>query len=60
MTGRDNRAEADAHALGLDERSLRLGKDSPAWTLGFEPIPLDTIGPVPDPRFRGPGAVTRR
>jgi hypothetical protein len=54
---------ASWQALGMDRHSLvadplfvdaarddyRLQPESPAWKLGFQPIPLDKIGPCADP-----------
>jgi hypothetical protein len=44
---------ADAHSIVADplwEDAARftLGKDSPAWKLGFERIPVERIGPQPE------------
>jgi len=61
---------ADAHSLLADPlfvdpaaRDYRLRPDSPALTLGFQPIPTDQIGPQPDefrtqwPIHEAPGAA---
>jgi hypothetical protein len=44
---------ADAHSLVADPlwedaAHFTLGKDSPAWKLGFERIPFERIGPQPE------------
>jgi hypothetical protein len=31
----------------LETRDFTLGKDSPAWELGVEPIDMSTVGPRP-------------
>ena len=36
---------ADPKCRGLVRRDFTLAKDSPAWSLGFEPIDLSTVGP---------------
>lgn len=46
-------AGPDANSLVADPgfedlATFRLGKDSPAWKLGFEPIPFEQIGPRPE------------
>ena len=49
VTLRDNLVGEDP--LFVDEKSLdfRLREDSPAWKIGFKPIPLDEIGLFNDP-----------
>lgn len=41
---------ADPRIENLTSGDFRLKSDSPAATLGFEPIPIDSIGPKPDSR----------
>lgn len=38
---------ADPMFKNLEARDFTLGKDSPAWGLGFEPIDMSTVGPRP-------------
>ncbi len=45
---RDNFVTMDTAQVGPEETGFRLPKDSPAWALGFKPIPFDQIGPRPD------------
>ena len=40
---------ADPHFLNAPRDDFRLAADSPAWALGFEPIPVERIGPYEDP-----------
>jgi len=45
---RDNFVTEDSEQVGGPETGFRLPKDSPAWGMGFEPIPFDKIGLYPD------------
>ena len=45
---RDNFVTTDRKRVGVAADGFRLPKDSPAWGLGFRPIPFDRIGPRPD------------
>src|SRR6266568_2044525 len=45
---RDNFVTTDRKQVGAAADGFRLPKDSPAWRLGFQPIPFDQIGPRPD------------
>ena len=45
---RDNFVTTDLKQVGVAANGFRLPKDSPAWRLGFQPIPFDQIGPRPD------------
>jgi hypothetical protein len=40
----DNLIGVDPRVTDLKKLDLRLRKDSPAWSIGFQPIPLDKIG----------------
>ncbi|PYJ59760.1 MAG: hypothetical protein DME24_11920 [Verrucomicrobia bacterium] len=42
---RDNFVTTDPKQVGVAADGFRLPKDSPAWKLGFQPIPFDQIGP---------------
>lgn len=42
---RDNFVTNDTHHIAAATNGFRLPKDSPAWKLGFRPIPFDQIGP---------------
>jgi hypothetical protein len=44
----DNFVTTDRKQVGVAVDGFRLPKDSPAWKLGFQPIPFDQIGPRPD------------
>ena len=44
----DNFVTTDARQVGTATNGFRLPKDSPAWKLGFQPIPFDQIGLRPD------------
>jgi hypothetical protein len=46
----DNFTEGDPGFVDAQNGDFRLREDSPVWRLGFEPIPLEQIGP------RDPGA----
>jgi hypothetical protein len=43
---------ADPKFGNLEKRDFTLGKDSPAWALGFEPIDMSTVGPRPADKRR--------
>ncbi len=45
---RDNFVTSRTNQIATPARGFRLPKDSPAWKLGFQPIPFDQIGPRPD------------
>lgn len=45
---RDNYVTADPKQVAAAADEFRLPKNSPAWKLGFQPIPFDQIGPRPD------------
>jgi hypothetical protein len=45
---RDNFVTTDLKQVNVVANGFRLPKDSPAWRLGFQPIPFDQIGPRPD------------
>jgi len=53
---------ADPLFVDADADDYRLQPDSPAFALGFEPIPVDRIGPYEDDRraswpiIQAPGA----
>jgi hypothetical protein len=42
---RDNFVTKDMKQVGPASEGFRLPKDSPAWKLGFRPIPFEQIGP---------------
>jgi len=44
VTFTDNLVDEDPHFVGKPPKSFALKKDSPAWKLGFQPIPFDQIG----------------
>ena len=44
-----NSLVADPLFVDADDGDYRLQPESPAWKLGFQPIPLDKIGPYADP-----------
>jgi len=44
-----NSLVADPLFVDADRDDYRLQPESPAWKLGFQPIPLDKIGPYADP-----------
>ena len=39
---------ADPRFVAADQDDYRLRRDSPAWKLGFQPIPVEKIGPYAD------------
>jgi len=39
----------DPKFVAPDKDDYRLAPDSPAWTLGFQPIPVEKIGPYSSP-----------
>jgi hypothetical protein len=45
---RDNFVTTDPRQAAAAADGFRLPKDSPAWRLGFQPIPFDQIGPRPN------------
>ena len=50
VTFTDNLVDIDPKFVGTPPRSFELRKDSPAWKIGFKPIPLDRIGLYRDAR----------
>ncbi|MBT3286747.1 MAG: hypothetical protein HN380_05310 [Victivallales bacterium] len=48
-TIRDNLTDDDPRFRNAKKDDYRLRKDSPAWALGFKPIPWDRIGVYRDP-----------
>src|SRR3569623_2097788 len=40
---------ADPKFLDADKDDYRLAPDSPAWALGFKPIPVEKMGPYASP-----------
>jgi hypothetical protein len=52
LTLRDNLVDTDPHFVNPAAGDFRLRNDSPAFKLGFQPIPWERIGlkKVPDPR----------
>ena len=44
----DNFVTTDSRQVGTAANGFRLPQDSPAWKLGFQPIPFDQIGLRPD------------
>jgi len=44
LTLKDNLVTKDPHFTGKPPLSFRLRADSPAWRIGFRPIPLEKIG----------------
>ncbi|MBT3288571.1 MAG: hypothetical protein HN380_14585, partial [Victivallales bacterium] len=49
VTFTDNLLDEDPLFVDADGLDFRLRKDSPAWKLGFKPIPVDRIGVYKDP-----------
>jgi len=47
VTIQDNLVEADPRFVDAEKLDFRLRKDSPAWKLGFKPIPVERIGYKP-------------
>ena len=45
----NNLIDEDPHFVDAENRDFRLEDDSPAFALGFEPIPFDKIGLYPSP-----------
>jgi hypothetical protein len=43
----DNLMDVEPRFIGKPPADFRLAEDSPAWKLGFRPIPLDKIGVYP-------------
>jgi hypothetical protein len=70
ITEQDNLIGTDPRVTDLKKLDFRLRKDSPAWSIGFQPIPLDKIGlyrdanraswPVPHPWDPAPAAEANR
>ena len=50
VTFTDNMVDQDPKFADTPPRSFQLRKDSPAWKLGFKPIPVNRIGLYRDPR----------
>ena len=46
----DNLIDEDPHFLDAATQDFRLKEDSPAFKLGFQPIPVEKIGPYEDAR----------
>lgn len=44
----DNLVDEDPHFADLEKQDFRLRSDSPAFDLGFKPIPVDQIGLIED------------
>ncbi|HNR33861.1 MAG TPA: right-handed parallel beta-helix repeat-containing protein [Candidatus Hydrogenedentes bacterium] len=44
----DNLLDADPRFVDAANKDFRLKEDSPAFKLGFKPIPVEKIGPYPD------------
>ena len=49
MGGDRNSIIADPKFLAPEKDDYRLAPDSPAWALGFKPIPVEKIGPYQSP-----------
>ena len=49
QTFQDNLLNEDPHFVDAANKDFRLKEDSPAFKLGFKPIPVDKIGPYQDP-----------
>jgi hypothetical protein len=49
ITVENNLVEEDPLFVDPEDGDFRLREDSPAWEIGFEPIPYDKIGPYEDP-----------
>ncbi|HKX62270.1 MAG TPA: right-handed parallel beta-helix repeat-containing protein, partial [Verrucomicrobiae bacterium] len=45
---KDNFVTSQTNQIAAPATGFRLPKNSPAWTLGFQPIPFEQIGPRPD------------
>jgi hypothetical protein len=41
----NNLVNVDPKCVDFATGNLRLREDSPAWRIGFKPIPFDEIGP---------------
>jgi hypothetical protein len=48
VTMEDNLVDVDPRFVDAARGDYRLREDSPAWAVGFRPIPLDEIGLVAD------------
>jgi len=44
VTMENNLVDEDPRFVDRDHRDFRLRDDSPAWALGFKPIPVEKIG----------------
>jgi hypothetical protein len=44
VTFRDNLLDADPHFVDATRHNYQLRADSPAWKIGFQPIPVERIG----------------
>ena len=49
QTFQDNLLDEDPHFVDAANKDFRLQDDSPAWKLGFKPIPVNDIGPYQNP-----------
>jgi hypothetical protein len=49
LTLQENLIGKDPHLVDAKRLDFRLRKDSPAWSIGFKPIPLAKIGLYQDP-----------
>ena len=49
LTFENNLTNADPHLANAKTLDFHLRKDSPAWAIGFKPIPLEHIGLYKDP-----------
>ncbi|MCP4455103.1 MAG: hypothetical protein GY809_26880, partial [Planctomycetes bacterium] len=45
---KDNLVDTDPHFVDLEAQDFRLRPDSPAFSLGIQPIPVAKIGLVAD------------
>jgi hypothetical protein len=55
---RDNYVGPDPGFMARAQADFRLQPDSPAWQLGFKRIPVEEIGPSPDPGGPAPDIAT--
>jgi hypothetical protein len=60
LTQQDNLVGTDPRFVAPAKQDFRLQPDSPAWRLGFQPIPVEKIGPQPDELRRELVALQRR
>lgn len=49
VTSTNNLTSADPLFANYAQRNFTLATNSPAWPLGFQPIPMNKFGPVPGP-----------